>query len=75
MTEDRLKAVKDISAQIISDKTNTNFDDVRKWLETVNTAEDFFGKDVQGLKEYENFITMRENDYNNTVKRTYKKRG
>jgi len=66
------QAVKDTMAIIIHEQTGQALAEVKKWLNTVNTAEDFFGTNKQGLAEYNNFIKSRENSYNNAVRRKIK---
>lgn len=65
--------IKDTMAVIIAETTGKDQKDVRKWLDTVNTAEDFFGTNKQGLSEYNSFIKSRENEYNKAVRNSNKR--
>ncbi|MCL2311004.1 MAG: hypothetical protein FWC41_00735 [Firmicutes bacterium] len=73
MNNNKMKnAVKNTMAAIISESTGANITDIKKWLETVNTADDFFGNNKQGLAEYNAFIASRENAYRNAQRRSLK---
>lgn len=68
------KAIKDAMAVVISETTGQDTSAIRKWLETVKTAEDFFGaNNRQGLNEYKHFVASRENAYKAAQKRQLKK--
>lgn len=60
--------VKDTMAVVIAESTGADQKEVREWLDTVKTAEDFFGKNKQGLAEYNRFIQAKEQEYNRAVK-------
>jgi len=62
-------AVKDTMSVIIAESTGKPQKEVRTWLDTVKTAEDFFGPNKVGLNEYNNFIRARETAYANAQKR------
>jgi hypothetical protein len=62
-------AIKDTFAVIIAENTGAVVADVRSWLDTVRTPQDFFGSNAQGLAEYNSFIKARELQYNNAVRR------
>lgn len=68
------KGVKDTMAVVIAETTGAKEKEVREWLDTVNTAEEFFGNNVAGLKEYQNFIRAKEQEYNNAVRNSKQKR-
>lgn len=63
MSETMKRGVKDTMAVIISETTGAEQGAVRDWLDTVNTAEEFFGNNQIGLKEYNNFIAAKEAEY------------
>lgn len=65
--------VKDTMAVVIAEATGSDQKEVRKWLDTVKTAEDFFGTNKQGLAEYNSFIRSRENEYNLAVRNSNKR--
>lgn len=73
ITENMAKGVKDTMAIVIAECTGSEVKDVRTWLDTVKTAEDFFGTNKQGLAEYNSFIRQRENEYNLAVKNSLKR--
>lgn len=73
ITEKMATGVKDTMAIIISESTGADTKEVRAWLDTVKTAEDFFGTNKQGLAEYNTFIRQRENEYNMAVKNSLKR--
>lgn len=68
ITEKMAAGVKDTMAVVIAESTGAEQKDVRAWLDTVNTAEDFFGNNKAGLKEYNSFIAAREEEYNRAVR-------
>lgn len=63
--------VKDTMSVVIAEATGSDQKEVRKWLDTVNTAEDFFGTNKQGLAEYHSFIRAREEEYNRAVRNSH----
>ena len=68
------KGIKDTMGVILSEMTGADQQEVREWLDTVNTAEDFFGKNNrQGLGEYNHFISAREAEYKRAVKNSHKR--
>lgn len=73
VTEKMAAGVKDTMAVIIAESTGAEQKEVRKWLDTVNTAEDFFGSNRQGLAEYNSFIKAREEEYNRAVRNSTKR--
>lgn len=73
ISENMKKGVKDTMSVIIAETTGTDVTKVREWLDTVNTAEDFFGTNKAGLAEYNGFIRARENEYNNAVRNSLKR--
>lgn len=68
ITEKMAKGVKDTMAVVIAECTGGKVEDIRPWLDTVNTAEDFFGQNKQGLSEYHKFIAAKEAEYNRAVR-------
>lgn len=68
ISEKMAKGVKDTMAVVVAECTGAEVGEVRKWLDTVNTAEDFFGQNKQGLSEYHKFIQAKENEYNRAVR-------
>lgn len=71
ISEKMKNGVKDTMAVIIAESTGADQKEVRKWLDTVKTAEDFFGTNRQGLAEYNTFIKARENEYNRAVRNAH----
>jgi hypothetical protein len=70
VSEKMAKGVKDTMAVVIAEVTGADQKEVRAWLDTVNTAQDFFGNNVVGMKEYQSFISAKENEYNSAVRRS-----
>lgn len=68
ISEKMKSGVKDTMSVIIAESTGADQKEVREWLDTVKTAEDFFGNNVAGRKEYENFIQAKEAEYNRAVR-------
>lgn len=68
ISEKMAKGVKDTMAVVVAECTGAEVGEVRKWLDTVNTAEDFFGQNKQGLSEYHKFIQAKESEYNRAVR-------
>jgi len=73
ISEQMASGIKDTISVIISEGTGADQKQVREWLNTVNTAEDFFGSNKQGLAEYNNFIRQKEQEYNRAVRNSKKK--
>lgn len=73
ISEQMATGVKDTMAVIIAENTGSDQKEVRQWLDTVKTAEDFFGSNKQGLAEYNSFIRQKENEYNMAVKNSHKR--
>lgn len=69
ITEAMKKGIKDSMAVVIAETTGSDVKEVREWLDTVHTAQDFFGTNKQGLREYEQFINQRESEYNRAQRR------
>lgn len=59
ITEKMASGVKDTMAVVVAECTGSDVKEVRAWLDTVKTAEDFFGNNKQGLSEYNKFIQAR----------------
>lgn len=70
ISEKMASGVKDTMAVVVAECTGTEVGEVRKWLDTVKTADDFFGNNKQGLSEYHKFIQAKENEYNRAVRNT-----
>lgn len=68
ISEKMAKGVKDTMSVVIAEATGQDPKKVREWLDTVKTAEDFFGNNKQGLAEYQTFIRQREAEYNRAVR-------
>lgn len=68
VSEKMAAGVKDTMSVVIAEMTGSEPKEVRQWLDTVNTAEEFFGTNRQGLAEYNSFIAAREAEYNRAVK-------
>lgn len=71
VSEKMAAGVKDTMAIIVAESTGADQKEVRAWLDTVKTAEDFFGNNRQGLAEYNGFISAREAEYNRAVKNSH----
>ena len=71
VSEKMQKGIKDTMAVVIAECTGADVKGVREWLDTVKTAEDFFGKNNSaGMKEYQSFISAKENEYNQALRRS-----
>lgn len=73
VSEKMAAGVKDTMAVVIAETTGTDQKEVRAWLDTVNTAEDFFGTNRQGLAEYNSFVAAREAEYTRAVQNSRKR--
>lgn len=73
ISDNMAKGVKDTMAVVIAECTGAEVKPIREWLDTVNTAEEFFGSNKQGLSEYHKFIQARENEYTRAVKNSLKR--
>jgi hypothetical protein len=71
ITEEFSTAVKDTMATVIYELNGFNYTNeavtsedkykqIRTWLDTVKTKEDFFGDNRNGLNEYNTFIATKE---------------
>lgn len=57
-------------AEMYGDESTEHVNKVRSWLDTVETAEDFFGgMRTEGYKEYNAMINAREKEYEKARKR------
>lgn len=72
ITKKMADGIKDTLAIIIAENQGAEPKEVREWLDTVKTAEDFFGTNRQGLAEYNSFISAKENEYNRAVRNSQK---
>jgi hypothetical protein len=57
----------------MAENTGADQKAVREWLDTVNSAEDFFGTNKQGLAEYNAFIRAKEQEYNRAIQNKNKR--
>ena len=71
ITDKMASGIKDTMAVIVAEATGSDQKEVREWLDTVNTAEDFFGQNKIGLSEYNQFIAARESEYKRAVKNSH----
>lgn len=68
ITEKMKAATKDTLSVVMAEAGAGDQKEIRAWLDTVNTAEEFFGNNREGLREYNNFIKGREEEHNRAVR-------
>lgn len=73
VSEKMAKGIKDTMSVIIAESTGKDQKEVREWLDTVNTAQDFFGNNKQGLAEYNSFIKAKEEEYKRAQRNAMKR--